>query len=362
MSVTAGAALNDVIGACKQIAVDLGADANDAGASGKVGADLATFWCAAAAAKIDATFAATGTSKADLSLQETPAMCTLSLSAQASCQAKCSVDGKCDLKVNPPTCTGGTLEIDCKGSCDVTAQSPKIDCTGSCTGNCSGSCDVTATSPQIDCVGKCEGTCAAGGATNGTGIQGDGSCNGTCSGKCTVKGGATVSCKGTCSGQCDAKCDVQPGGLDVKCSGKCSADYQPIECRGGKLSGGCQVDANCQANCNASVDAKAECTPPQLTIVVSASAEAKANAQFDVLVNTVETNLPKLILVGKVRGQAFLDEINGVVSAGASITGSGKLDTHGTACMVLIGADATVAVQNFSGALSASGTVTAKFQ
>jgi hypothetical protein len=360
MSVTASAALADVTGACKQMAVDLGADANDAGATGKVGADLATFWCNAAAAKIDATFSATSTSKADLTMNITPAQCSLSLQAQANCQAQCSVDGKCDLKATPPQCTGGTLEIACKGDCAVTAQQPTIDCTGQCTGQCSGSCQAQA-NVAVNCDGTCEGTCAGGGSMNGPGIQGDGSCKGTCSGTCHMRANSSLSCSGTCSGTCTATCKAQ-GGIDAKCSGQCSADYQPIACKGGKLTGGCQVDANCQGNCNASVNAKAECTPPQIKITVSASAQARANAQFDLLVSTIETNLPKLVLVAQTRGHAFLDEINGVVTTGADVAASGKLDTHGTACAVLIGADATVAAQNFQGALNASGTVTAKFQ
>lgn len=350
LSATASGAVVDVTNACRSIALDMGADPNDPTVTGKSALDAMNAWCDLAAVKI------TDVTKVGVAITVTYAapQCSASIKAQADCQGRCDVSGKCDIKANPPTCTGGTLEIDCKGSCDITAQAPKIDCTGKCTGKCEGMCEAQG-AVVVDCVGKCDGTCAAGGSSGGTGIQGDGTCNGTCSGKCNVKAGGSVTCQGTCSGSCDAKCDVAPGQASVKCSGKCSADYQPLECKGGKLEGGCQVDASCKANCNASVEAKAECTPGKLAITYTGGAgiEGKVNA----LVATLEKNLPMLIVVLQGRGKTFVDAI--AATAGAvGILGDAKLSVEAKTCGIPMSLAVAQASTDFSGAISASTKVT----
>jgi hypothetical protein len=353
MSVVAGQAVADATNACRNIAVDLGNDPNDMGANGKAGVDLMNFWCAQAVTQINATFTATGVAKGALTINVTPAQCTASLQASATCQANCQVNGSCDIKANPPVCTGGKLDIDCKGECDVTAQAPTIDCTGSCMGMCSGSCEASPGGVAVDCQGTCQGTCAAGTGAGQTGIQADGSCNGKCQGKCVMSAQApSVSCQGTCEGSCNAACTTSPGQASVKCSGSCKADYTPISCTGGTLSGGCNVDAHCQANCNASVDAKAECTPPTLTISVNGTVQASAQGQFNVLVNTIQTNVPKLFLIAKVRGMAFATEMQGVVDGGVNVASTGST------CLVIIGADITTSVSSFTAAVSASASIT----
>jgi hypothetical protein len=288
ISGVAAGAVADVTAACRGIASDLGAAQADQDAAENTADndDKMNAWCKLAVAQI-------GTFKgsAQLTLDVVPAQCSASLSAQADCQAKCDVNAKCDIKANPPTCKGGSLEIDCKGGCTASA-SASVSCTGSCTGSCSGSCTAMG-GVAVDCTGKCEGTCAAGGMANGSGAQADGSCKGTCMGTCTASATApAVKCSGSCSGKCDAKCQGSAM-ASVKCDGKCDADYQPLSCEGGTLEGGCMVDAKCGGSCNASVQAKASCTPPQITISFAASADtnlAKLKA-------TLEANLPKIVEV-----------------------------------------------------------------
>jgi len=353
MGSVAGEAMASVTTACRQIALDLGADPNDPGADGKAGKDLLNFWCGQAKANITTTVSASV--QGSVTLQYEAPQCQVSLQAQASCQGKCDVSGKCDIKANPPTCTGGKLEVECKGSCDVSASAPKIDCTGSCSGSCSGSCEASG-GVAVDCTGKCDGTCSAGTGAGQNGVQADGTCKGKCQGKCTIDATApAVKCSGTCSGQCDASCTAAPGSASVKCSGECKGDFQPISCTGGKLEGGCKVDANCQANCNASASAKASCTPPALTI--AATAKAGFEGQFAVLRATLEANLPQLIIVFKARGQDFAGQLSATVNGGVTIAGSGKLDAKGTACLVAVGAEATSAAANFTATLQASGDV-----
>lgn len=350
MSNVATGAVDDVTNACRSIATDMGADPTDPSVTGKAGVDLMNAWCDLAIAKI------TDITKAGVTINVAfdPPQCSASVKAQADCKARCDVSGQCDIKANPPTCTGGTLEVDCKGSCDVTATAPTIDCTGSCAAKCSGSCEAQG-STVVDCDGKCEGTCAAGGSLMGSGIQGDGSCKGTCSGKCTLRSTATVTCSGTCSGGCTGKCDVAPGQASVKCSGKCSVQATPLECKGGKLEGGCQVDAKCDANCNASVQATAQCTPGQLAVTYTGGAgiEGKVNA----LKATLEKNLPILVVVLKGRGQSFADLVHATAEGGVTVIGSGKA-TAQTACLAQMATAIGDSFTNFSGALSATIKVT----
>jgi hypothetical protein len=150
-------------------------------------------------------------------------------------------------------------------------------------------------------------------------------------------------------------CTATPGMASVQCSGMCSAMATPLSCKGGTLSGGCMVDANCQANCNASVDAKAECTPPTLTITTMGTVMSSAQGQFNILVNTIELNVPKLFVIGKVRGPKFTAEMQGVVNGGASVASTGST------CLVFIGADIATSVTNFTAAVQASTTITSQF-
>ncbi len=343
----ANQAAADVTTACRNIAVDLGTDplsyTQDPNSTTPA-SDALTYWCGAAQTDL-------GTALKGVTLTATfdPPQCTASIQAQADCQARCDVSGKCDIKANPPTCTGGTLEVECKGDCDVTAKAPTIDCEGSCTGMCSGTCQAQG-STAVECDGTCDGTCAAG--KQGSGIQADGSCKGTCSGTCHLRSTAKVSCQGSCSGTCDAKCTTTPGQVSCKCSGSCSADYQPLECKGGKLEGGCQVDAQCQANCNASVQARAECTPPKVSVSLTGGTDLTA------VERTLEQNLPIIITIVKARGQQAADLIQTILQSAGSIQGTVNADTVG--CFTAMIAQLQTAQVNFKATLNGStGILTA---
>jgi len=344
----ASAAVADITAACQGIAQDLSADpAKQTDADSKTDSnDRMQAWCNLAAAQIDATLSASA--GATLKVDVVPAQCSASLSASADCQGSCDVNAKCDLKATPPKCDGGTLEIDCKGSCSAMAGA-SIDCTGSCTGKCSGSCTAMG-GVAVDCTGKCDGTCAAGGMAGGSGVQADGTCKGTCQGKCTASATApSVMCSGSCEGKCDASCKATAT-ASVKCSGTCDADYKPISCTGGKLSGGCMVDAKCQASCNASVSAKASCTPPEIHVSFSGTAALDGLAKLQA---TLEANLPKILEI-KAKFELVADgvgEVSGNVSAITDI----KL-----ACIPAVAAAGVQAVKDVGGSVQAAGTISAK--
>lgn len=360
LSAVATGSIADVTVACQNIALDLGADAADPSVVGVNGTAALNAWCALAKAQITAKFGASGTLATSVSVDFEPPKCTASLSATANCQAHCDVSGSCDIKATPPKCEGGKLSVECSGGCTAEAGAT-LACTGSCSGSCSGSCKASG-GATVDCKGKCDGTCSAGamGSTMGTGIQADGSCEGQCSGTCTIAADAPMlECSGTCDGSCDAKCSGTAT-VKAKCDGKCDADYTPLKCEGGTLSGGCMVDADCQASCNASASAKAECTPPSVSVTAVAKAGLTADAQLQLqtAIASLEVNLPKLLVVIKARGATFTDSFTAAVKAGANITGSGKLGAKGAVCGLLIADTIGTASGNFATSITAAGSVT----
>ncbi len=337
----ASAAIDNLTTACRGIATDLGAAqadqdaANGAGDKNKV----MNAWCKLAVGSING--ALKGGAKLNINFK--PPVCEASISAKLDCQAKCSGTAKCDVVANPPKCTGGTLNIDCKGECSATATSPTFQCEGSCSGTCSGECTAQG-GVAVDCTGKCDGTCAAGGSAGGTGIQADGTCKGTCQGKCTATATApAIKCQGSCNGKCDAKCTATPGQASVKCDGKCAVEATPISCTGGKLEGGCKVDAKCDANCNGSVQAKAECTPAKLDITASADGLVK-------LIATLEANLP-IIFDIKTRFEAI-----GKLAGNIDVTAATDIKA---ACLLPVASAAAQAAGDLADASSASLSVTA---
>ena len=358
LSATASATLGDVTTACENIALDLGADPTDPSVQGVSGTAAATAWCALAVTQIKADFGAKGTLAASVTVDYTAPVCTASVQASADCEANCDVNAQCDVKANPPTCTGGTMSVDCQGDCTAMAGA-SLECTGSCDVGCTGSCKVTPGAVAIDCKGKCEGNCTAavaGGSTTGKGIQADGTCDGQCDGTCTIdETTTTVKCQGTCDGHCGGTCHGTAT-ASVKCNGSCMGSYTPLKCEGGTLKASCMVDANCEANCNASLTAKAQCTPPS----VSVTAQAKAgvdDTQLQAAIDSLQTNLPNLLIALKGRGATFATSAQAAVTAGVNIGASGKLNAAGGVCAVDIAAAIATAIDDMAKAVAAAGTV-----
>jgi hypothetical protein len=338
--------IGDVTNACRNIAVDLGATAEQRATNDKLDAPAqVTAWCNLAVSLFPRDF------RVDAKL-DAEVKCEASIQANVDCKANCDVNAQCDLKLNPPICTGGELSIDCKGGCTAEGSAPSIACEGSCSAVCEGSCSVTGSAATVTCDGTCNGNCAAGGAAAGSGIQADGSCKGTCSGTCTARPG-TVSarCEGKCEGRCTGSCTATPGSLSVKCSGKCNADFTPIECKGGTLSGGCKVEASCEGSCNASAQAKASCTPPRISFAVAADPRLQA------VLDTLSKNLPDLLIAIQARGNAFKDLVQ---TFGGGIEGSisGKIGASGTACLLRVLPSLKVAGDNVAASLEGAVKVT----
>ena len=365
----ASASLTDVSVACESIARDVGASADDIATADATTGDATAklkAWCDLAVATIKANFSASGKFKAKASLAFQAPTCKASVSAQANCEAKCTVDGKCDASAMV-TCEGGKPPIvDCKGDCKATVDVPAVSCSGSCSAKCTGGCTATADTPTIDCEGKCDGSCTVDGtAASGSGVQADGTCKGKCDGTCTASGGGVMAkCDGTCTGTCQGTCSATSGGAKFECNGSCTVDAgSPPRCEGSaKLD--CNVDADCEGSCSASVKAKAECTPPQVSVALSADAnlDADARAQLNVALASLETNLPQLLVVVQARGASFTAGLEGAVSAGTSLTTSiGSFSGEAALCVPVIVSAVGSASSNFAATLKAAASVTATF-
>lgn len=337
----ASAAIDDLTTACRSISQDLDADKAKQQAAEATADKTARMeaWCSLAVSAIGAVKAQAG---GTFKLTAKPPACQASVSAKANCQAKCSGSAQCDIKANPPKCTGGKLEVSCKGGCTAEAGA-KVACEGSCEANCEGSCTAQG---GVQCQGKCDGTCkgSANGGT-GTGIKADGTCDGTCEGTCEVTAPG-VKCNGSCKGSCTGSCKAEAG-ASVKCDGKCDGDFEPLKCEGGKLEGGCKVEAKCDANCDASVSAKAECTPPEITFEISGSANVQAVGKLRA---TLEANFGVVL--------AFKSRLEGMAKLTATITGNADaVGSIKAACIPQVAAAAAAAAVDVGKAASATASL-----
>jgi hypothetical protein len=339
------AAVGDITTACRGLATDLGAAPADLD---KAEATTDPDPSAAAQAKMQAycSLAVTtittikGQAGGQISINVTPPMCSASLSAKANCEASCQGGVKCDFKAHPPVCTGGSLSVACKGECDAKAGAT-LNCTGTCTGGCTGSCTAMG---GVDCAGKCDGTCTAS-AKGGSGIQADGSCKGSCSGTCQVTLPGAM-CTGSCSGKCDAKC-TGTAMASVTCDGDCKADFEPLKCSGGKLEGGCNADVKCSGNCDASVQAKAECTPPAINVTISGAADFTAAGKIQA---AFEANLP-LVYAFQARLKALAD-LTGTITGNADAVVDIK-----AACIPIVVASAIAAGTSLTATVTVTGNL-----
>ncbi len=260
---------------------------------------------------IDTIASVKATAGITIKIDVQPPKCEISASAKANCQAKCDVSGKCDIKANPPKCTGGKLEVSCEGSCKAEVEGGSVSCEGSCDAACEGSCTAQG---GVQCSGKCEGTCEGSGGAGTSGVDAQGNCQGTCKGTCSATAPG-VTCQGGCKGSCKGTCKASAPTAKVKCDGKCEGNFEPLKCEGGKLEGGCQVDAKCDANCDASIQAKAECTPPAIRIDIQGAASGDAAIEaVTKLKATFEANMGVVF--------AFKSRLEGMASLVGTISGN----------------------------------------
>jgi len=268
----------ELSGACKNIAMDLGAAEGDvAPADDKPGASVKA--ACGAAAKLIGEFKAKASGS--LMVQVDEPTCSASMDAMANCAAEC------DANIEPGsaevTCEGGEIsgkcEGECSGSCTVEAGA---ECSGSCSGTCSGKCEA-------DFSGKCSGDCK--GKCDGKDTEGK--CDGTCEGSCSA--GGEGSCGGKCDGTCSASCKMEgQASCSGECSGECSVKMEAPKCSGEVKPP--EMSAECQANCDAKLEAELQCTPPRVSVKIEGAADAEAAEK---LVATLKANLPAFMAIAK---------------------------------------------------------------
>lgn len=358
----------DIEGACQAMALDFGADPNDPMVKDKSGPDAVTAWCTLAAGKISASadLKAAGT----LTIVASPPQCTVEASFQAKCEGGCKADVMCtepDISARcDPGQLSGSCSAECKGTCEGSASAAAA-CEGSCDAKCEGSCEAMG-GVAVDCTGSCSGACngmCEGSA--GTMMMSTGHCDGTCHGKCDAKcevsaQAPAVKCTGKCTGKCQGSCKFAAMAklkCDASCKGGCSVAYTAPKCEAKLTPPMCKGDAKCQANCNASGSARAECKPPSVQIAFTGdiSANIKAQAQL----KSLEVNLPKVILALKTRLTDLQASAEGTLQYSGELAVNAGAYAKAAGCITNIGTSLQATVSNmkasFDGCTAINGAI-----
>ncbi|MEZ4313246.1 MAG: hypothetical protein R3F14_34940, partial [Polyangiaceae bacterium] len=311
----------DVSAACIDIAVAAGRDSSKW--DGKEGSELVKAACDEASLGLDAAFAAAG--NASLQVLVEGGECKVSVDATADCYAKCDVEGKCTPGELEVQCEPGKLAGKCEGTCKGSCEGGSVTCNGACSATCTGTCTER-------CIGKCDGA------------DSQDKCNGTCEGQCT----------GSCGGTCSGSCEVQEASCQGTCTGECSVEFQEPYCTGKVTEPSCDIDAECKANCQASVQAEAVCTPPKVTVNVIGEGTATLSAVADALAK----HLPVLIETSAERGEIAVDAAETLATSGeAIVNGAAELSVKAGACAIAAATAAANASIEIKVSVQASASV-----
>jgi hypothetical protein len=294
--------------ACVGIATDLGAndtwspmgDTDDAVSNGnKTGA------CDAARARIVSIMSAHR--DANFALIISRGECHTNFDDEASCEAGCNSQQKCDPGTVETRCDPAQLSVVCDGNCSAQATCEgRVDAQANCDGSC-----------EAECTGHCSGRCDF---EDGHHTDDDPDCHGKCNAQCT----------GTCNGHCEVEASegIQCG-ANVACKGGCTSHFTNAQCETDCTPPSCMIDESCFESCRASAAAKATCDPPTVKLFADTStAQDVAN-----IVATINKNLPPLIQSAEAEGRIFVDEVQNLSSSGkALLQASGDLDFKSLSC------------------------------
>lgn len=326
-----------LIAACEDMGKELGVDTAASSAAAKAGTPKVRAICEPVRAKLSTELQGLrADAKLDVAVHATPPRCEAELSGFAECVAECDVDvdpGALDVR-----CEGGELRGQCEGECYGTcAADVEGTCGGSCEGACSGACSGT-------CLGACDGQCSATAA--------DGSCQGACDGVC--EGSCSAGCEGSCDGTCVAKAS---GHCDGVCRGECSVAFEEPRCTGELRAP--KASAECEASCNAKLDADLDCEPGELQVAVTGAADsniperaARVRAALEggmARVLEAEAKLKKLGTSGKAM----------VRTAGALPRAVGDLGVGAAACATAAAAQLPKVTASVSASVQVSASLSA---
>lgn len=310
---------NDLAAACTAIATDIGVDATRLASTGTEPGARVTAACGTLATELKTYIETNLPQGAHLVLSYAPPVCGVQMSAVVEAAAQCDANVQANAKVE---CEGGQLSGACSGSCTGS-------CSGKCTGTCGGTCGGTCSG---NCTGSCEGRCKKKGP--------DGQCIGKCEGTCT--GSCSANCTGSCSASCTGSCDAQ-------CGGSCSVEFTEPRCEG---QANVEASAECKAQANVQASANVQCSEPQLT--VSIAPKPPSMDKFNVLIQTLQRNWPKLLVAARKTTVLLRPSLEGFVQV------SGNISTSMPSIVLEVGAEAASCAQSaISVVAAASASVVA---
>ncbi len=212
----------------------------------------------------------------------------------------------------------------------VQATPPQCDIRVDAYASCAAQCDAT-----VD-PGKLEVQCEGGELV--------GQCNGTCNGDCQVNGtwaSSQAQCNGLCRGDCSVAF-VEP---------RCTGTMRPPS-----------VHAECEAACNAKLDAEARCTPGEVHVVVRGAVASNIEERMARLRGAIEgaggavlatrAKLQRLVGSGKLLVRAAGDVPSAVGQIGLSAAACAAESAAG-----IINASASISI-SFEASVSVSGAIT----
>lgn len=221
------------------------------------------------------------------------------------------------------------LRVQAKLEVEVEATPPQCDISVDAYAGCAAQCDAT-----VD-PGKLEVQCEGG--------QLVGKCGGSCEGDCQVSGRWV-------SGQ--ARCE----GL---CRGSCSVAFEEPRCTGTMRPP--KVEAECEAACNARLDAEARCTPGEAHFVVRGAVASNIEERVARVRGAIEgaggavlatrAKLERLVGSGKLLLRAADDVPRAVGEIGVSAAACAAESAAG-----IINASASISV-SFEASVSVSGAI-----
>ncbi|MGE0788142.1 MAG: hypothetical protein AB7S26_20895 [Sandaracinaceae bacterium] len=290
--------------------------------------------CEAVRVEIDAIVDAALPAGATLTIDYVPPVCSIDIDAYGSCVAECDANVDVDAEV---MCEPGHLSGGCSGTCMGTCRvEGTVACEARCSGTCTGSCSGT-------CAGQCDGTCSA--------TDSEGRCVGTCDGTCT--GNCNATCMGSCMGSCIAEIEGQCTGT---CTGSCDVDFEAPRCEGDV---DVMADVDCQAACEARVDATAECTEPSVAVYFEGTVDPAAEARLVALIQTLEANYPRFLGLNQQLVVIAEDGATLVGSFDSTQAAARRLGVRASACLVDAASVALDAAQTIDVTLSVTVEVSA---
>lgn len=221
------------------------------------------------------------------------------------------------------------LRVQAKLEVEVETTPPLCDIRVDAYAQCAAQCDASVEPGQLEV--QCEGG------------QLVGRCGGTCQGDCRV-GGQWVAGQARCEGLCRGECSIafeEP---------RCTGTVRPPK-----------VEAECEAMCNAKLDAEARCTPGEVHVAVRGAVDGNLQERVarvrgalegaGVAVLATRAELERLVASGKLMLRAANDIPKAVANIGMSAAACAAESAAG-----IINASASISV-SFEASASVSGAI-----